>query len=111
MWGHNNVLRGGTRTPVLQCLMRSDLLSFQKDGFAMQLSSSRSDRAATPGSLEPASVESHQPVVLGERSLALMALVRIFFGLLWFQQLAWKMPPTFGGLHRYVENEAQHTFV
>ena len=84
---------------------------FQKDGFAMQLSSSRSDRAAAPGSLEPASVESHQPVVLGERSLALMALVRIFFGLLWFQQLAWKMPPTFGGLRRYVENEAQHTFV
>jgi thiosulfate dehydrogenase [quinone] large subunit len=40
-----------------------------------------------------------------------MALVRIFFGLLWFQQLAWKMPPTFGGLRRYVENEAQHTFV
>ena len=27
------------------------------------------------------------------------------------QQLAWKMPPTFGGLRRYVESEAQHTFI
>src|SRR6266581_4153028 len=52
-----------------------------------------------------------QPIVLSERSLTLLALVRIFVGLLWFQQLAWKMPPTFGGLRRYVENEAQHTFV
>jgi len=50
-------------------------------------------------------------VVLSERSLILLACVRIFVGLLWFQQLAWKMPPTFGGLRRYVENEAQHTFV
>ncbi len=52
-----------------------------------------------------------QPIVLSERSLTLLALVRIFVGLLWFQQLAWKMPPTFGGLRRYVESEAQHTFV
>jgi thiosulfate dehydrogenase [quinone] large subunit len=51
------------------------------------------------------------PVVLSERSLTLLALVRIFVGLLWFQQLAWKMPPTFGGLRRYVESEALHTFV
>ncbi len=50
-----------------------------------------------------------QPIVLSERSLTLLALVRIFVGLLWFQQLAWKMPPTFGGLRRYVESEAQHT--
>jgi thiosulfate dehydrogenase (quinone) large subunit len=37
--------------------------------------------------------------------------VLIFVGLLWLQQLAWKMPPTFGGLRRYVESEALHTFV
>jgi thiosulfate dehydrogenase [quinone] large subunit len=52
-----------------------------------------------------------QPLILSERSLVLLALVRIFVGLLWFQQLAWKMPPTFGGLRRYVESEAQHTLV
>lgn len=50
-------------------------------------------------------------MIVGERSLILLALVRIFVGLLWFEQLAWKMPPTFGGLHGYVESEAQHTFV
>jgi hypothetical protein len=33
--------------------------------------------------------------MLSERSLTLLALVRIFVGLLWFQQLAWKMPSTF----------------
>ncbi len=51
------------------------------------------------------------PVTLSELSLVLLALVRIFVGLLWFQQLAWKMPPTFQGLRKYVESEAQHTFV
>jgi thiosulfate dehydrogenase (quinone) large subunit len=51
------------------------------------------------------------PVVLGERSLIVLACVRIFVGLLWLQQLSWKMPPTFSGLRRYVESEAQHTFV
>ncbi len=64
-----------------------------------------SENAAGAGSLPP------QPVVLSERSLTLLALVRIFVGLLWFQQLAWKMPPTFAGLRRYVESAAQHTFV
>ena len=51
------------------------------------------------------------PVVLGERSLLVMALVRIFVGYLWFQQLFWKLPPSFGGLHRFVVEEAQFTFV
>lgn len=77
----------------------------------MQRSSSRSEKTALSGNPEAASALLQQPVVLGERSLLLLALVRIFVGLLWFQQLAWKMPPTFGGLRRYVESEAQHTFV
>jgi hypothetical protein len=50
-------------------------------------------------------------LVLSERSLMLMALMRIFVGLLWFQQLAWKMPPSFRGLRGYVESEAHHTFI
>lgn len=74
----------------------------------MHLSSSPSDSSGGTGEMPSAA---WSPVVLGERSLILLACVRIFVGLLWLQQLAWKMPPTFGGLHRYVENEAQHTFV
>ncbi|HEY7347076.1 MAG TPA: TQO small subunit DoxD [Ktedonobacterales bacterium] len=50
-------------------------------------------------------------VTLGERSLLTLALVRIFFGFLWFQQLAWKMPPDFGGLRTDVEREVQHTIL
>ncbi|HLZ55387.1 MAG TPA: hypothetical protein VKR06_00455 [Ktedonosporobacter sp.] len=52
-----------------------------------------------------------QPVTLSERSLMLLALVRILVGLLWFQQLFWKMPPDFAGLHRYVVEEGQYTFL
>ncbi len=58
-----------------------------------------------------ASIPASAPLVLSERSLLLLAVVRIFFGLLWFQQLAWKMPPSFGGLHSYVVKEAQYTFI
>lgn len=50
-------------------------------------------------------------VTLSERSLLLLALVRIFVGLLWFQQLFWKLPPNFTGLHRYVVEESKHTFL
>jgi thiosulfate dehydrogenase [quinone] large subunit len=51
------------------------------------------------------------PVTLSETSLLVLALVRIFVGSLWFQQLVWKMPPTFDGLHRYVVEEGQYTIV
>ncbi len=51
------------------------------------------------------------PVTLSERSLTALALVRIFFGFLWFQQLSWKMPPDFGGLRTDVVREAQHTIL
>ncbi|HEY4383312.1 MAG TPA: TQO small subunit DoxD [Ktedonobacteraceae bacterium] len=74
----------------------------------MHLSSSPSDPSEVTGETPSAA---WSPVVLSERSLTLLACVRIFVGLLWLQQLAWKMPPTFGGLRRYVESEAQHTFV
>ena len=48
---------------------------------------------------------------IGERSLYTLSLIRIFVGLLWFQQLAWKMPPSFGGLRSYVMREALHPLV
>jgi thiosulfate dehydrogenase (quinone) large subunit len=51
------------------------------------------------------------PVILGEKSLLILALVRIFVGSLWFQQLVWKMPPTFDGLHQYVVAEGQYTIL
>ena len=77
----------------------------------MQRSSSPDSSAAAPARAADGEPQPLQPVILSERSLTLLALVRMFVGLLWFQQLAWKMPPTFGGLHRYVESEIQHTFV
>lgn len=51
------------------------------------------------------------PVTLSERSLFVLALVRLFVGSLWFQQLIWKMPPTFDGLHPWVVKEGQYTIV
>jgi hypothetical protein len=41
----------------------------------------------------------------------LLALVRLLTGWLWFQQLFWKMPPDFTGLHRYVVEEGTATFL
>jgi thiosulfate dehydrogenase (quinone) large subunit len=51
------------------------------------------------------------PVTLSERSLVTLALVRLFFGFLWFQQLSWKMPPDFSGLRTDVRREVQHTIL
>jgi thiosulfate dehydrogenase [quinone] large subunit len=51
------------------------------------------------------------PIRLGETSLLIIALVRIFVGYLWFQQLSWKLPPTFGGLHTFVVREVTGTFI
>ena len=51
------------------------------------------------------------PITLSEGSAFTIALVRIFVGYLWFQQLFWKLPPSFAGLHEYVVREAQSTFI
>jgi len=51
------------------------------------------------------------PITLSERSSAGLALLRIFVGYLWFQQLFWKLPPTFAGLFGYVVRESQHTIL
>ena len=50
-------------------------------------------------------------LTLSERSLISLALVRIFFGFLWFQQLGWKMPPDFAGLRPDVEREVRYTIL
>src|SRR5574340_946262 len=51
------------------------------------------------------------PVILGEGSLLALAVARLLVGLLWFQQLFWKLPPDFTGLHRYVVREGLYTFL
>lgn len=55
--------------------------------------------------------EAGASTTLSGASLLILALVRIFVGYLWFQQLFWKMPPTFAGLHTYVVKEGRYTFV
>ena len=51
------------------------------------------------------------PITLSERSSNGLALLRIFVGYLWFQQLFWKLPPTFAGLYGYVVRESQHAIL
>jgi len=48
---------------------------------------------------------------VSESGFTILALVRIFFGLLWIEQLVWKMPPTYGGLRAFVEREAQAALI
>lgn len=51
------------------------------------------------------------PIALSEGNLVVLAVVRLLVGLLWFQQLFWKLPPNFIGLHSYVVKESQYTFL
>src|SRR2546426_11423614 len=77
----------------------------------MSISSSAGDRkrVAVTGTKESSTTTT--PIILSERSITGLALIRIFVGYLWFQQLFWKMPPTFAGLYVYVVGESQHTFI
>ena len=77
----------------------------------MHLSSSTHDAdmpLSTPKSGDTSTLSA--PVTLSEESLFVLALVRLLAGLLWFQQLFWKLPPDFAGLHHYVVEEAHSTF-
>jgi uncharacterized membrane protein YphA (DoxX/SURF4 family) len=77
----------------------------------MSLSSSAGDRkrVAITGARE--STTTNTPITLSERSITGLALIRIFVGYLWFQQLFWKLPPTFAGLYVYIVRESQHTII
>jgi hypothetical protein len=77
----------------------------------MSISSSASGhkRAAATGTKESNNVA--LPITLSERSITGFALIRIFVGYLWFQQLFWKMPPDFAGLYSYIIRESQHTII
>ena len=77
----------------------------------MSISSSASHhkRTAVTGAKESSNVS--LPITLSERSITGFALIRIFVGYLWFQQLFWKMPPDFAGLYSYILRESQHTII
>lgn len=76
----------------------------------MNVSSSTRDRKriAVTSTKERSSTT---PITLSERSITGLALLRMFVGYLWFQQLFWKMPPDFRGLYPYIINESQHTII
>jgi len=77
----------------------------------MSISSSAGDRKRIAVTRAKEASATAIPITLSERSLTGMALIRICVGYLWFQQLFWKMPPTFAGLYRYIVRESQHTFL
>lgn len=77
----------------------------------MNISPSARDQRRVSASSDQDTALSTAPLTLSENSMLVIALVRIFLGYLWFQQLFWKLPPSFAGLHRYVEREAQYTFL
>src|SRR6266851_7146846 len=74
----------------------------------MSISSSAGDRKRIAVTRDKEVSAAAIPITLSERSLTGMALIRIFVGYLWFQQLFWKMPPTFVGLYGYVVRQSQH---
>src|SRR5215469_17979017 len=77
----------------------------------MSISASAHDRKqiAVTGAREPGAATT--PITLSERSMIGLALIRMFVGYLWFQQLFWKMPPDFRGLYPYIIRESQHTII
>src|SRR5258708_33391422 len=77
----------------------------------MSISSSASDRKRLAAMEAKESSTTSTPIILSERSITGLALIRIFVGYLWFQQLFWKMPPDFRGLYPYIIREAQHTII
>ncbi len=75
----------------------------------MSISSSANDRK--PVAVTRARESSSTPFTLSEWSSNGVAIIRIFVGYLWFQQLFWKMPPDFTGLYSYIIRESQHTII
>ncbi len=74
----------------------------------ISLSARKQKQVATTASEESALAP---PITLSERSSIGLALLRILVGYLWFQQLFWKLPPTFAGLYGYVVRESQHAIL
>lgn len=77
----------------------------------MSISSSASHEKNSAQVASKEDAISNTPVTLSERSINGLALIRIFVGYLWFQQLFWKLPPTFAGLYGYIVRESQHAII
>ena len=77
----------------------------------MSISSSASNRKGMARTVSQERAASITPITLSERSITGFALIRIFVGYLWFQQLFWKLPPTFAGLYGYIVRESQHAII
>ncbi len=76
----------------------------------MSISSSANERQHTEVAQVPG-IGTTSSIMLSEWSINGLALIRIFVGYLWFQQLFWKMPPDFSGLFPYIIRESQHTII
>src|SRR5215469_17350066 len=76
----------------------------------MRISSSATERQHTEVQ-QAQEIRTTSPITLSERSITGFALIRIFVGYLWFQQLFWKMPPDFTGLYPYIVRESLHTII
>jgi thiosulfate dehydrogenase (quinone) large subunit len=77
----------------------------------MSIFSSAHNQKASAASASRERAATTAPITLSERSITGLALIRIFVGYLWFQQLSWKMPPTFKGLHPYLAKEGMYTIL
>jgi thiosulfate dehydrogenase [quinone] large subunit len=69
------------------------------------------DRSARASTLSRGQNATTEPMTLSERSLIGFALLRIVVGYLWFQQLFWKLPPTFPNLHSYIVEESHYAII
>ena len=77
----------------------------------MSISPSAKERVALTAQTTQDRGATVAPITLSERSITGLALVRIFVGYLWFQQLFWKLPPDFKGLFPYIVRETRFTFI
>ena len=77
----------------------------------MRVSASASDRNRVAVTRARELSTTTTPITLSERSMTGLALIRIFVGYLWFQQLFWKIPPDFRGLYPYIIRESLHTII
>ena len=77
----------------------------------MSISSSARDKEILAGTTAQERGASVAPIILSERSAIGLAFLRLFVGFLWFQQLFWKLPPTFAGLYPYIVRETHYAFI
>jgi hypothetical protein len=76
----------------------------------MSISSSANEQQHTEVT-QAQKIRTTSPTTLSEWSITGFALIRIFVGYIWFQQLFWKMPPNFAGLYPYIVRESLHSII